>query len=137
MIGSALRDDIVRFFDDFVTAFCTFKGAQVAELYLIPGVALRGDGLIQGLQSRAEVERFFQRTLDRYHAEGSRTCRYKELEVVPLGGRSALGTVTWELLGEDGGVLKQWRQSYNLVRTDDGWRVLASTYHLPAPAAVR
>jgi hypothetical protein len=46
-----------------------------------------------------------------------------------MGARSALGTVTWELLREDGSVLKHWRQSYNLVRAEKGWRVLASTYH--------
>lgn len=137
MTGPALREDLTRFFDDFVNAFASFKGAPLADLYLVPGVALRGDGLIQGLQSRTEIERFFQATLDRYHREGCRACRFKDLDVVPIGGRSALGTVTWELLGEDAAVLKTWRQSYNLVRTDSGWKVFASTYHLPAPAAVR
>jgi hypothetical protein len=38
--------------------------------------------------------------------------------------------VTWELLGDDGRVLRQWRQSYNLVRLDAGWQVFASTYHV-------
>jgi len=38
--------------------------------------------------------------------------------------------VTWELLREEGNVLRQWRQSYNLVRVEAGWQILASTYHV-------
>jgi hypothetical protein len=54
----------------------------------------------------------------------------KDLDVVPMGGRSVLGIVTWELLREEGSVLRQWRQSYNLVRVEAGWQILASTYHI-------
>jgi hypothetical protein len=46
-----------------------------------------------------------------------------------MGGRSVLGTVTWELLRDDGSVVKAWRQSYNLVRVETSWQILASTYH--------
>jgi hypothetical protein len=49
--------EIAGFFDDFVEAFVSFNGSQVAARYFVPGVALRGDGSIQSLQSRAEVER--------------------------------------------------------------------------------
>ena len=138
---TALRDDVARFFDDFVTAFCSFSGVNIAALYVAPGVALRGDGSIQCLQSRADIERFFQTAVDAYRQDGCRGIRFKDLDVVPgirfkdldvvpLGGRSALGTVSWELLREDGTVLRQWRQSYNLARVERGWQVFASTYHV-------
>ena len=125
-----VRDEIARFFDGFVEAFGSFTGARVASLYLVPGVAVRGDGSIQAVQSRADIERFFQTALDGYHRDGCRATRFKDLDVVPMGGRSVLGTVTWELLREDGSVLKEWRQSYNLARVEKGWQILASTYHL-------
>ena len=124
-------DEVVRFFDRFVEAFRLFSGARVASLYLVPGVALRGDGSIEAVQSRADIERFFQAALDGYYRGGCRAARFRDLEVVPMGGRSVLGTVTWELLGEDGSLVKVWRQSYNLVLLEEGWQVLASTYHLP------
>jgi len=57
---TAFRDEVSRFFDDFVTAFCSFSGVSIAALYHVPGVALRGDGSIQCLQSRADIERFFR-----------------------------------------------------------------------------
>jgi hypothetical protein len=126
-----LRDEVAGFFDDFVEAFTSFSGARIATRYLVPGVAVRADGSVQWLQSRPEVERFFQAAVESYHKEGCRGIRFTDLDVVPMGGRSVLGTVTWELLREDGSVLRHWRQSYNLVRVDGGWQILASTYHVP------
>ncbi len=126
-----LESEVARFFDDFVTAFGSGSGARIAARYHVPGVALRGDGSIQCLQSREEVERFFQAAVDGYRRDGCAGIRFTDLEAVPLGGRSALGTVTWELLRGDGSVLRRWRQSYNLVRVDGGgWQILASTYHV-------
>ena len=128
--GRALRDEVAAFFGAFVEAFSTFKGASVAALYHAPGVALRGDGSIAVVQTRDEIARFFQGALDGYYRDGCRRARFKDLDVAPMGSRSALGTVTWELLGEDGRVIRQWRQSYNLVQVDGGWQVLASTAHI-------
>jgi hypothetical protein len=130
MTARALPGEVAGFFDDFVEAFGSFSGARIATRYLVPGVAVRGDGSIQYLQSREEVERFFQAAVDAYHRDGCRGIRFKDLDVVPMGGRSVLGTVTWELLHEEGSVLRQWRQSYNLVRVEAGWQILASTYHV-------
>jgi hypothetical protein len=130
MGARGLADEVAGFFDDFVEAFRSFSGARIAERYLVPGVALRGDGSVQSLQSRPEVERFFQAAVDGYRRDGCRGIRYRDLEMVPMGARSVLGTVTWELLGEDGRVVRRWRQSYNLVRAGNAWQVLASTYHV-------
>ena len=126
----ALSGEVAGFFDDFVEAFGSFSGVRIATRYLVPGVAVRGDGSIQCLQSRAEVEGFFQAAVDSYRRDGCRGIRFKDLDVVPMGSRSVLGTVTWELLREDGSVLRQWRQSYNLVRVEASWQILASTYHV-------
>jgi len=111
----ALLDEVAGFFDDFVDAFSSFSGARIATRYAVPGVALRGDGSIQCLQSRVEVERFFQAAVDTYHREGCRGPRRRADRRT-----KRVGTVTWELLREDGSVLRQWRQSYNLVPGRDG-----------------
>ena len=42
-----------------------------------------------------------------------------------------LVTLTWEMLDDDGAPLKAWRQSYNLLRHESEWRVMASTFHAP------
>jgi hypothetical protein len=122
---------VAGFVNAFVDAFGTFSGARVAALYPAPSVALRGDGSIAHVPTREEIARFFQAALDGYHRDGCRTARFKGLDVVPMGSRSALGRVTWELLGGDGRIVRQWRQSYNLVRIEQSWQVFASTAHLP------
>ena len=53
-----------------------------------------------------------------------------DLEVVPIGERSALATATWKNLRPDGSLAWQWRQSYNVVRFAESWRILAATFHL-------
>ena len=130
MTARPLQADISRFFDDFVEAFRTFDGARIATRYFVPGIALRGDGSIQSLESRTEVERFFQAAVDSYHRDGCRGIQWRDLDVVPMGDRSVLATVTWDLLREDRTVLRHWRQSYNLARVDPGWQIFASTYHV-------
>jgi hypothetical protein len=82
---TALRDEVSGFFHDFVTAFCSFSGVSIAALYFAPGVALRGDGSIQCLQSRTDIERFFQAAVDAYHRDGCRGIRFKDLDVVERG----------------------------------------------------
>ena len=130
MTARPLQADMSRFFDDFVEAFGTFDGARIATRYFVPGIALRGDGSIQSLESRAEVEHFFQAAVDSYHRDGCRGIQWRDLDVVPMGDRSALATVTWDLLREDRTVLRHWRQSYNLARVGAGWQIFASTYHV-------
>ena len=100
---TALRDEVGRFFDDFVTAFCSFNGVSIAALYHVPGVALRGDGSIQCLQSRADVERFFQTAVDAYRQDGCRGIRFKDL------GRGAPWWTQRARDGELGAPPRGWR----------------------------
>ena len=125
-----LRREAITFFDEFVTAFRTFKGSHIAQRYVAPYVALQADGSVQCFVEHAAVGQYFQSVVDAYYAQGCRSCRYKDMEVLPLGHQCALGTVTWELLREDGSVLNSWRESYNLLRMADGLRIFASVDHV-------
>jgi hypothetical protein len=127
----ALEGEISDFLNQYNEAW-KFDGDQIAKLYCVPTVTVRGDGSIHSFQSREEIARFFQGVLDTYRGEGAIGGTMQDLEVVPLGERSALATVTWQNLRADGSVAKQWRQSYNLLRFAEGWRILATTFHLSA-----
>jgi hypothetical protein len=107
------------YFDRFAMAFATFDGAQVAGLFATPGVALRRDGSLIALTTRDDVVRYYQAALERYRRDGCQSCRWSQLTVTPMGRRSLLATVTWDLLREDGTILTRWRQSYSLCHTDD------------------
>jgi len=118
------------FFDAFSSAFATFDGHIVADLFATPGVALGRDGSIVALISRDDVVRYYQGALDRYRRDGCRTARWSQLTTTPMGRRSLLATVTWDLLREDGSSALRWRQSYSLVISDnDKPKVFASATH--------
>jgi ketosteroid isomerase-like protein len=120
------------FLDQYNSAFASIDGEQIAALYHEPCITLRGDGSIHCLQSRAELSRFFQGVAETYRRDGYRTGRFSNVEVVPIGGRSALVTLDWEMQRDDASVIRQWRQSYNLVRVESGWQILASPFHVDA-----
>jgi hypothetical protein len=124
-----LRTDLAAFFDTFAQAFRSFDGNTIAQRYAAPYLALDTGGALKLLQTPADIAGYFQDVLDNYFAQGCRSCRYIELEVFAVGSQSATGSVTWELLGQDGKVITHWRESYNFMRTEHGWRIFSSTDH--------
>jgi hypothetical protein len=127
--GMALQAEAAGFFDAFVGAFLSFDGNTIAQRYAAPYLALDPAGALKLLQTPAAIASYFQTVLDNYRAQGCRSCRYLQLEVAAVGSRSAMGSVTWELLDQDGKVLSRWRESYNFVRTENGLRIFSSTDH--------
>ena len=125
----ALEAEMTAFLNQYNETFATYDGDQIAGLYCVPTITMRGDGSIHCFQSREEIARFFQRVVDTYRGEGAQSGTMHDLEVVPIGERSALATVTWKNRRPDGSVARQFRNSYNVVRFDEGWRILASTGH--------
>jgi ketosteroid isomerase-like protein len=130
MADPALTNEIRAFLEEYNTAFASIDGKRIAALYHMPTVTMRGDGSIHCLQSREELARFFQGVADTYYKDGYRGGRFKNLEVVPIGGRSALASLHWEMQRGDGSVIREWRQSYNVVRIGDVWQILVSTFHV-------
>lgn len=130
------REAATAFFDDFVAAFSHFDGPLIARRYSAPYVALQADGSVQCFAEHAAIGQYFQSVVDAYHQQGVRSCRYCDLEIVPLGTQGALATVTWELLDENGEIHTAWRESYNLAHTAGdqepatGWRIFASVDHV-------
>jgi Domain of unknown function (DUF4440) len=130
MADLALTNAIRTFLEEYNTAFASIDGKRIAALYHMPTVTMRGDGSIHCLQSREELARFFQGVADTYYKDGYRGGRFKNLEVVPIGGRSALASLDWEMQRGDGSVIREWRQSYNVVRVSNVWQILVSTFHI-------
>jgi len=128
-MDDGVQKAVTRFFDDFVDAFRTFDGDVIAQRYLSPYLASHVGRPSDCFTTQSAIARYFQKVVDEYHGKGCRSCRYEELEVVLLGEASVLGTVTWELLHEDGRVLSRWRESYNLARDGEGLKVFCSVDH--------
>ena len=131
-MATALELEMSAFLNRYNETFATWDGDKIAEFYCVPSITMRGDGSIHCFQSREEIVRFFQGVADTYKGEATTGATATDLVAVPLGDRSALATVTWTNLRADGSVARQWRQSYNVVRFAEGWRILAATFHLNA-----
>jgi ketosteroid isomerase-like protein len=130
MSSQELEDEARAFLEQYSQAFDSIDGERIAALYHEPCITLRGDGSIHCLRSREELARFFQTVAETYQRDGYRSGRFSNLETRSIGGKSALVTVDWELLRQDGSTLRQWRQSYNLVRVGNVWQILVSTFHV-------
>lgn len=125
-----LKDEVQRFLTAYNEGFETFDATKIAPFYHVPCITVRGDGSIHSFQSRSDIEKFFQGVAEKYAKDGYRGGSFYDLEVLPIGSRSALATLTWEQLREDKSILRKWRHSYNLIRVENGWQILASTFHL-------
>jgi hypothetical protein len=131
-MAEALEIEMSAFLNKYNEAFATYDGDQIAKLYCVPTITMRGDGSIHCFQSQDEIARFFQGVVDTYRRDGAVSGTPQDVVAVSIGERSALATVTWKNLRPDGSVARQWRQSYNVVRFAEGWRILATTFHLSA-----
>lgn len=125
-----MTGDIQRFFEAFCTAFEEFDGTVISQRYATPYTSLNAEGTLQVFGTQEEIAMYFQGFLNKYHEQGCRTCRFKNLQVVPLGNMSALASVTWELLRNDQSVASTWRESYNLTWARNELRIYASTDHV-------
>ena len=130
MSEQALSDQISKFFEDYDLAFATRDGAAIAMFYHAPSLTMRGDGSLHCFQSREELASFFQAVSDGYFREGNRSGGFRNLVVQSIGGRSVLATMDWLMLRPDGSLLRQWRQSYNLIRADSRWQIWVATFHV-------
>ena len=129
-MAESLEVEMSAFLDKYNETFATYDGDQIAKLYCVPTITMRGDGSIHCFRSHDEIARFFQGVVDTYRREGAVGGTPHDITAVAIGERSALATVTWKNLRPDGSVARQWRQSYNIVRFAEGWRILATTFHL-------
>ena len=114
----------------YADAFHARSGKQIAGFFYTPCMSMRGDASIHCFQSRTETEKFFQGVSDTYYEEGLRRSEFQNLEVIRIGGRSLLASMDWVFYRGDGTLLKQWRQSYSMVRVDGRWKIVLSTFHI-------
>jgi hypothetical protein len=132
MPEQSLSEQINTFFEGYYHAFMARDGAAIGMFYHVPCVTMRGDGSIYCFQSREELASFFGSVAEGYHREGNAGGGFRDLAVQPIGGRSTLATMDWVFLREDGSFLREWRQSYNLLRVNGGWQIFVATFHVDA-----
>lgn len=128
-----IKTEAKTFFDSFVTAFATFDGEVVAQLFTHPYMAVDTSGNGRVFNSAPETAAYFQEFLDEYHRSGSRTCSYESMEAVPIGCLAAVVSVKWVLHSADGSETTSWSESYCVSREHGKMLAYASMDHAKEP----
>jgi len=118
-----------EFFTKYRSTFDKGKMKEFSNFFNEPFISVRADGEIQSLHTHKDAELFFPQVIDAWKKEGYKSFTMCDFEVIKLGSSSVLVTFTWEMLDNNADLIRQWRQSYNLIKKDDSWKVLLSTFH--------
>ena len=129
---SELLSQTQSFFDRYASEFDRSNWQAFAYHYFEPAFSVRADGSVATLANRNAVADFFSRVWSTWRPEGYSRFGISDLSATPIGEQSALVTLTWHLLRGDGSQIRQWNQSYQLLRVEGEWKVLSSTFHRSA-----
>jgi hypothetical protein len=130
MSDQSQASEISSFFADYTRLFDARDGAAIATCYHVPSISMRADASVHVFQTLRELQNFFQAVAERYYAEGQRHSRFVNLDVKPIGAKSVVASLEWQMLREDGSTIRTWRQTYNLISPGGRWLIMASTIHV-------
>jgi hypothetical protein len=105
---------------------------DVNQFFHLPCIFVAADGSASLFQVAEDISAFHRPRLALFRNGGVKKPKTKDFAAVPLGTRSALVSVSWELCREDDSVERAWRHSYNCVKADPGWKILVSTFQAGA-----
>jgi hypothetical protein len=116
------------FFAHYSERYMASDVDAIDSMYEAPLLAVR-DGRAIHCADREAVREHLTEVMAAYARSGAARADVAALDVTPLGASSVLATVNWHVKDADGGILKDFRTTYQLLRTGDGWRILSYTNH--------
>jgi hypothetical protein len=117
------------FFDHYHREFDKPDWEAFSLFFHEPFMTVRGDGSVYLLKTQSDTRQFFETVAAAWRREGYERFSTANFESMPLGKYGLLATFDWEMLRQDGSIMKRWRQSYQLIAVRQDWKVLASTFH--------
>ncbi|NRA15268.1 MAG: hypothetical protein HRU04_07180 [Oceanospirillaceae bacterium] len=122
-------EEAKKFFNAYNTIFDSGDMAAFSQLFAEPFISVRPDSAIASMSTNEIALNFFTDVLNTWKLEGYKYFSTKDYDVTPIGKKSMLVTLTWEMLNENHGLIREWRQSYNLLMVGNQWKVITSTFH--------
>jgi hypothetical protein len=120
--------DLDAFFARYAERYMASDVDAVNAMYEAPLLALR-EGRAIHLADRTAVRAHLAEVMAAYARSGAARADVAALDVVPLGKSSVFATVRWQVRDASGGLLKDFRTTYHLVRATDHWQILSYTNH--------
>lgn len=120
---------IDRFFETYAERYMASDADAIAAMYEVPFLAVR-EGRAIHLGDREAVREHLVALMEAYRNAGATSATIADLQVAQLDTTSALATVRWNALANDGALLRDFTTSYQMLREEPrGWRILSYTYH--------
>ena len=123
--------DMIDFFKRYQFEFEQQNWLNFAALFYEPAMSVRADGSVMLIPTHAEGARLYESVASAWRAQGYARFETEEFEVLDLGQDSRLVSFDWLMLSQHGELIRRWRQSYQLIRTQGAWQVFTSTFHKP------
>jgi ketosteroid isomerase-like protein len=122
--------DIREFFDNYRDAFNALNGSSVAELYAEPS-GIAQDGKYTHWPERELVAENMKALCELYKDKGFIRADFEPCQFIAQGEMYAVADIQWRI---DWNEQEPWRfkTTYNLARTDQGWKVLLCTAYSEA-----
>ena len=121
--------ELERYFNEYARTFDSKDWLSFVEHYHEPALSIRGDGTHMLLTDRTIAKEFFESVASTWANEGYSYFTTRERQVHQLGSLCAVVTFVWEMRRQDGSLIRDWRQSYEVVRRGANWQVVLSTFH--------
>ena len=125
-----MRDaPIEQFFEMYAERYMASDVDAIAALYEAPFLAVR-EGRAIHLGDRDAVREHLVALMEAYRNSGAARATIVDLQVRRLDSTSAIATVRWNVLADDGALVRDFATSYQILREEPGgWRILSYTYH--------
>jgi len=118
--------DIQRFFEQYRDAFNALDGEAVARLYAVPS-GIAQDARYTHWAEFAPIRDNMVALCTLYRDRGYAAARFETGNFLPQGEDFAIADLVWTIEWTGGAKPWQFRTTYNLMRTGQGWRVLLCT----------
>jgi ketosteroid isomerase-like protein len=121
-----MSPEILAFFESYRAAFDALDGDAVARLYAVPSGIASDTGYMHW-SSFEPIRANMIALCALYRENGYAAAGFEPRHVVEQGERFALADVRWQIKRNAGQTPWQFDTTYNLMRTQEGWRVLLCT----------
>ena len=116
------------FFSSYAERYMASDVDAISAHYEAPLVAVR-DGRVIHLADRGAVREHLIELMAAYQNVGAARADIAEIDVLSLGKSSAMVTVRWQVRDATGGLVRDFRTTYHLIRVDGALRILSYTNH--------
>jgi hypothetical protein len=123
--------EIRDFFERYRDAFNALNGSAVADLYAEPS-GIAQDGAYTHWPEREPVAQNMVALCKLYKDKGFIRADFEPCQFIDQGEEHAVADLQWQIDWNEGQEPWRFKTTYNLVRTERGWKVLLCTAYSEA-----